>query len=399
MKKNILTKGLFLLMTLVLVISCNKKEVKSEKKEDPNTFTITGEIKGLGDTNMYFRMPDKTQEQNYRRDSVIVKNNKFSYTGKVDQYELLKFWVPIRSIEKSTPDGGYYPVASNNLLLFVFPGAKVNVQGEISDFVNAYPSGDKANNDLARLHKELFPVLNKGGDLLSKSSFEKDKSIYKIIKDSVEENDKVADKIKESFVKNNLGSAASVWYLLDMMTRSQVKADDAIAIFNKFDSKLSDNTYYKNIQKRIDGINATKDGMPVPEIVTTSTIDGTEFDLKSYRGKYVLIDFWGTWCGPCTGEMPSVKAFAEKHKDQMKVLGVNSGDSKKRMTKFLDKNNYQWQQVLSKRGENEDNFVLKFNVTSFPTKFIIDPKGIIIKKYTGSGEDAFTYLESVFQKK
>ena len=83
----------------------------------------------------------------------------------------------------------------------------------------------------------------------------------------------------------------------------------------------------------------------------------------------------------------------------MEVLGVNNGDTKKRLQAFIDRNNYQWQQVLDVRDEGPDNFVAKFNVTSFPTKFIISPEGKILMKYVGDGNEPFDYLESVFQKK
>jgi len=159
-----------------------------------------------------------------------------------------------------------------------------------------------------------------------------------------------------------------------------------------------DDPFYSDVEKRIQGINATKEGQIVPEVKTTSTLDGVEFDLTYYRGKYVIVDFWGTWCGPCVAEMPKVKEYAIKYKDKLEILGVNSGDSKKRMKEFLEKNNYKWQQVMNVKGESADNFVLKFNVTGFPTKFIIDPEGKIVKKYTGSGEEAFELLDELMEK-
>ncbi len=173
--------------------------------------------------------------------------------------------------------------------------------------------------------------------------------------------------------------------------------EESIEIFNKVDKKLSDNPFYKDIAKRIQGINATKEGQIVPAIITSSTVDGVEFDLASYRGKYVMIDFWGTWCGPCVAEMPKVSEYVEKYKGKLEILGVNSGDSKKRMADFLEKNDYKWQQVLNVKGESNDNFVLKFNVTGFPTKFIIDPDGKIVKKYMGNGEESFVFLDSILK--
>jgi len=384
---------------MTFFIACNNKEVKIEKKEQTNTFTISGEIKGLGNTNMHFRMPDETQEQKFRWDSIIVKNDKFSFTEEIETYELLQFWVNIKRITK-TPNGsngGYIPSKSNNLMLFIFPDADVKVSGEITDFVNAYPSGDIANDDLARLHREIYPILNKAVNLKIKRSFEKEENKIKELRKASREAYNEANEIKTNFIGKNPSSIASLWYLSDMMTRSQLSDEDALKFFKKTDKKLSDISYYKEVEKRFQGIEKTKEGQLVPEIKTTSTNDGVEFDLTSYRGKYVMIDFWGTWCGPCVEEMPKVSEYLEKYKGKLEILGVNSGDSKKRMNDFLEKKDYKWQQVMSVKGESNDNFVLKFNVTSFPTKFIIDPEGKIIKKYSGNSEDAFVFLDKILK--
>jgi thiol-disulfide isomerase/thioredoxin len=237
------------------------------------------------------------------------------------------------------------------------------------------------------------------GDLMVKNSFEEDKDKKNLLKKDLEKLEEKADAIKKKFIEDHVSSKTALYYLEDMLTRSEIDENQAIELFGKIDPKLSNNIYYKNLKKRVAGINATKPGQPVPEIKTNSTLNGKEFNLRSYRGKYVMIDFWGTWCSPCVGEMPHVKKFLEKHKDQMEVLGVNNGDTKKRLQAFIDRNNYKWQQVLDVRGEGPDNFVAKFNVTSFPTKFIISPDGKILMKYVGDGNEPFEYLESAFQKK
>lgn len=153
---------------------------------------------------------------------------------------------------------------------------------------------------------------------------------------------------------------------------------------------------YKALELRISGINDTQEGKQVPNIKTNATLDGKEFDIASLKGKYVLLDFWGTWCGPCVQEMPRLKEFQEKHKDKLVILGINSGDTIEKAKKFLDENGYAWQQLFSSKESNDDNFVNRFNVQGFPTKLIIDPEGKIVKRYLGSGDDAFTLMETLF---
>ncbi len=395
--KQYLKLSLFL-FALTFFTACNKKEVKTETKEQTNSFTVSGEIKGLGNNNLYFRMPGKNyKELGYWMDSIIVTNNKFIIKDTVKGYHLVTFSTRIKTLTKTTNSGGYYPVKSAYLNLLIYPGATINVSGKVSDFMEAYPSGDAINDDLAKLHKEVFPVINESINYLVRSTYEKDTILIKELQKKADSVGDIASRIKKNFVENNPSSIAAIYYLSDIMMRSQLSDEEAIKIFNKVDKKLDKISFYKDVKKRIEGINATKAGQMVPEIKTISTVDGDEFDLTSYRGKYVMIDFWGTWCGPCVGEMPKVSEYAKKYKDKLEILGVNSGDSKKKMTDFLEKNNYKWQQILNVRGESADNFVLKFNVTGFPTKFIIDPEGKIVKKYVGSGEEAFELLEELLK--
>jgi len=395
--KQYLKLSLFL-FALTFFAACNNKEVKTEKNEKTNTFTVSGEIKGLENNNLYYRFPGKDYEElGYRIDSIIVTNNKFSFKDTIKGYHLVTFFTRIDGLQKTTSSGGYYPVKSAHLNLMIHPGAAINVTGKISDFMEAYPSGDAINDDFSKIHKEVFPVINESVNYLVRSTFEKDTILIKELRKKADSVGEIAGGIKKNFVENNPASVAALYYLSDMMMRSQIKDDEAIKTFNKVDKKLNKISFYKDIEKRIQGINATKIGQIVPEIKTTSTIDNKEFDLTTYRGKYVMIDFWGTWCGPCVAEMPKVSEYAKKYKDKLEILGVNSGDSKKKMKEFLDKNNYKWQQVLNVRGESNDNFVLKFNVSGFPTKFIIDPEGKIVKKYVGNGEEAFELLDELLK--
>ena len=178
-----------------------------------------------------------------------------------------------------------------------------------------------------------------------------------------------------------------------MMMRHQISDEAAIKMYKQIDLSLKENPHYKEIASRVNGIEATLIGNVLPDFTTKNTMDGTEFEFNSLRGKYILIDFWGTWCGPCVVEMPKLKEYQEKYKEQLVVLGINSGDTKEKIEKFITSKNYTWKQLLS--GEGADNLVLKLNVTGFPTKFIIDPSGEILYKFVGGGEDAFAALDDL----
>ncbi len=182
-----------------------------------------------------------------------------------------------------------------------------------------------------------------------------------------------------------------------MLMRKEIDDSVAIASFNNVSLDLAEHDVYKAMQKRVNGIQNTKIGMPVPAIKTIATLDGKEFDMASLRGKYVLIDFWGVWCAPCIAEMPKIQEFQKRFPDKLAVLGINSGDTQERMQKFLDEKGYTWQQIRSTNEINDDNFVTRFNVQGFPTKLIIDPEGKIVKRYSDGEQGAFKLLEDLLR--
>ncbi|MBA10660.1 TlpA family protein disulfide reductase [Flavobacteriaceae bacterium] len=129
---------------------------------------------------------------------------------------------------------------------------------------------------------------------------------------------------------------------------------------------------------------------------TNATLSNEYFDFDDLKGKYMLIDFWGTWCAPCVKEMPQIKKIYEYYSDKLYVLGINTRDNKARLRQFITSNEYPWTQLIN--GTGLSDFVLKFNVVGFPTKLIVDPNGKILHRFVGSGEKAFDKLEELLKK-
>lgn len=125
-------------------------------------------------------------------------------------------------------------------------------------------------------------------------------------------------------------------------------------------------------------------GAQAPDF-TLKTIDGGDFTLSSLRGRYVMLDFWGTWCHWCVEGMPKVKEVAEKYADKLTVVSVDCNDSEARWRKGVEKIGYMtWTQVYNPRSVSVDGMFL---VEAYPTFIIINPEGIIIKKFEGEGEN------------
>jgi len=105
--------------------------------------------------------------------------------------------------------------------------------------------------------------------------------------------------------------------------------------------------------------------------VSGNSILGDAVDLKDYKGKVVLIDFWGTWCGPCVASLPSMSGMHERlHSKGFEILGV-AGDDSKTLKAFLDKKPLPWQNIV----DSEMSISQRYGIIAFPTTLLIDKEG------------------------
>lgn len=123
-------------------------------------------------------------------------------------------------------------------------------------------------------------------------------------------------------------------------------------------------------------------GQAVPEVVGV-TIDGTEFDIDSQRGRWVVVNFVASWCTPCIAEHPELVAFAEEHEavGDAVLVGVPFQDSRANLVEFFEERGGSWP-VLDPDG-GTGRIAIDFGVTALPETFVVSPEGIVVWKATG----------------
>jgi thiol-disulfide isomerase/thioredoxin len=129
---------------------------------------------------------------------------------------------------------------------------------------------------------------------------------------------------------------------------------------------------------------------------TQNDPSGKPVSLSSLKGKYVLIDFWASWCGPCRTEYPYIhKAYDQFKNKNFEVIGVSLDDKKDLWLKAINDNHFDWIQVCDFKGRQND-VAVAYGISAIPQSLLVDPNGIIIAKNL-RGDDLIEKLEEVIK--
>lgn len=134
------------------------------------------------------------------------------------------------------------------------------------------------------------------------------------------------------------------------------------------------------------------EGKPAPDF-TLNDINGKPFSLSSLRGKYVVLDFWGSWCGWCIKGMPEMKRYYVKYSGKFEIVGIDCNDTERKWKEAVEKNALPW---INVKSEQEDATPERYAVKGFPTKIVVAPDGTIAKIAVGESPEFYKYLDSLF---
>lgn len=139
------------------------------------------------------------------------------------------------------------------------------------------------------------------------------------------------------------------------------------------------------------------EGKPAPEFSLPDP-EGKMISLSSLKGKYVMLDFWGSWCGWCIKGIPQMKEQYERLKDKVEFVSVACNDSKEAWTGALEKYQMPWIQLWSDPSTPAPEQVSTlYAVSGYPTKFIIGPDGTIVKKVVGEDPSFYDLFDELLK--
>lgn len=325
-------------------------------------------------------------------DTAIISNGELNYQFKATglYYGVI---VPFKLIHEY--DGGdKFPLPSSRISFFINNGDIIKIDAVVKDKIVTYKSN---GNNLSQQVGEFNNYLNSSG--LYKDRIDFEHKFHKVssstwTKDEESQywerrnaNNKLyAEKI-EKFVLNHPDYEYSPRLILEIKDKQK-----ATTLYDKLtvDSK---NSYFGQVLgSMIDGWAISTIGIKFPTF-SGKTLSGENFDLTNYKGKYVLLDFWGSWCAPCINEIPKLKKLQSEFKDKLVVVGMVCNDTEDKVNRIIEKYKVDWVQLF----DETNAFPNKYGIRAFPTKVLIDDKGFVVKTVDTTSDHLFEELRELLK--
>jgi len=190
--------------------------------------------------------------------------------------------------------------------------------------------------------------------------------------------------VEINFVKNNPDELFSAITLKQLMSY-KIPKDSTGALYENLSAEMKATKYGKSIKKYLDLKRDLKIGDKAIDFQLPD-LDGNLLGIGSFQGKYILLDFWASGCGPCRIENPNLLRNYKAYRDKgFEIIGVSYDKSREDWANAVKKDSMIWTTVCDLEGSDGD-VIMTYGVYFFPTYYLIDPDGVIIDKYQGIGQ-------------
>ncbi|WP_431292248.1 redoxin domain-containing protein [Pedobacter sp. P26] len=330
------------------------------------------------------------------RDSAIVRNGSFSFKGKVNA--VVKAYLNLKPTEKNKETADNDDFYARNYQTFFLENTNISIVG--TQIGNATIKGGPAQSDYLILKSRLKSLEAKQMVL--------NEQVMRSFRNKKNESSEDAPnefapqlqllyseigKIQNAFIQHHPDSYVS----LDLINE---RNDGAVELAKlKRDLKLlsprmKNTAMGKNLQVKLAMAEKTGIGQQALDFTQNNT-EGKPVTLSSLRGKYVLVDFWASWCAPCREENPTVVKAYKKFKDKnFEIISISLDDKKEPWLKAIEADGLPWIQLSDLKGW-KNSVARLYGITSVPQNLLLDPNGKIVAKNL-RGEELQMELDKIF---
>ena len=388
-------KQLLAFFILALGLTCRAQE---------QTFTLRGTLRNAqpGHALILFDMTGG----DFRIDTLRLTDGRFAYTGtcRGREQRTLMLADPVRQARERAKGKGKPTVlyGSFDLSLFVEPRADIDITAD----AETYPLADikdarcPMNEDYAAVRRAYAPQLaelNRLHTATNEARWADDSATVARNEARIRTLRAEIDSIRLVWIADHPEREyAACLYVTTYMNAASVPQLEAQ--YARFAPAVRQSVYGRQILEKIDLNRRVVEGSPAPDFTLADVMTGKDVSPADYRGKYLLLDFWGSWCGPCRASHPHLRALYDKYRDEaFAIVGIAADRNKAVIVEAARQDSLSWPQLcMYEKRDGREAVNKSYNVTAFPTKFLIGPDGTILAICVGNTAQIDERLAEIF---